>query len=87
MGDYHSMGGAIEILGRCPKEIDNFYFEYLVTGTNYIHRFLKFDEWDAKKSDLAGEIRPMRRAMLLSRNYYIGEKVTTTRRPLKLYIV
>ncbi len=64
--DFSTMSGAIEQLGRLPKETDDFYFEYVVSGNNYVHRLLKFDEWDSKKGDLIGNIRPMRRAMLLT---------------------
>lgn len=64
--DYSTMSGAIEQLGRHPKETDDFYFEYYVAGNNYVHRLLKFDECDAKKGNLFGETRPMRRAMLLT---------------------
>ncbi len=61
-----TMSGTIEQLSRNPKETDDFYFEYFVAGNNYVHRFLKFNEWDAKKGDLIGNVRPMRRAMLLT---------------------
>ncbi len=72
--DFHTMSGAVEQLGRLPKETDGFYFEYFVSGDNYFHRFLKIDERDDKKGDLLRNIRPMRRAIIFTECHLILNK-------------
>lgn len=60
-----SLSGAIEQIGRTPRNNDKFYFEYLVSGTNYKKRFLSVLEWN-ELSNFDGDVVPMRRAQILS---------------------